>query len=60
MAWLVGNLVVSIISYPVFLLTMGLLTIILTIVMLAFFLITFLLQEDKLNPLLLLILSGIQ
>ena len=46
MTWLVGNLVDSIISYPVFFLTMGILTIILTIVMLALLLLTFLVQED--------------
>ncbi len=51
MTRLVGNLVFSIISYPVFVPTMGILTIVLTIVMLALFLLTFLLQEDKSNPL---------
>ncbi len=51
MPWLVGNLLFSIISYHIFAPTMGILTVILTIVMLALYFLTFLLQEDKSNPL---------
>ena len=49
--WLVGNLITSIISYPAFAPTMGILTIIITIITLTLFLLTFLQQEDKLKPL---------
>jgi len=50
--WLVANLVASIISFTVFNLAMGVLTLVIGIIMLALFLLTFLQQEDKMKPLL--------
>ena len=48
--WLVGNLITSIISFPVFIVGMAILTLIITIVMLLLFILTFLQQEDIMNP----------
>ncbi len=49
--WLVANLVTSIISFSVFNPAMGALTLVITIIMLALFLLTFLQQEDKMKAL---------
>ncbi|MFX1567642.1 MAG: hypothetical protein ACFFCV_04655 [Promethearchaeota archaeon] len=49
--WLVANLITSIISFITFNPAMGALTIVITIILLALFLLTFLQQEDKLKPL---------
>ncbi|NVM36389.1 MAG: hypothetical protein HWN81_12395 [Candidatus Lokiarchaeota archaeon] len=50
--WLVANFVTSIISFTVFDPAMGALTLVITIILLALFLLTFLQQEDKMKPLL--------
>lgn len=49
--WLVGNLVTTIISFTVYNPIMGLLSILLTIVLLTLFLLTFLQQEEKMKSL---------
>jgi len=49
--WLVGNLVTTIISFTVYNPIMGLLSVLLTIVLLALFLLSFLQQEDKMKRL---------
>lgn len=49
--WLVACLITTIINYPVYTLTMFLLSLIICIIMLALFLLTFLQQEDKIKPL---------
>jgi hypothetical protein len=48
--WLLGNLVASIISFNVFTLSMAILTIIITVIMLLLFILSFLQQEDMMNP----------
>jgi len=50
--WLVANLITTIISFIVFDPVMGALTLVITIILLALFLLTFLQQEDKMKPLL--------
>lgn len=49
-AWLIAALVTTIISIPAFNVGMVVLTIIFDIIMLALFFLTFLQQEDKMNP----------
>jgi hypothetical protein len=48
--WLLANLITSIISFNVFTLSMAILTLIITIIMLLLFILTFLQQEDIINP----------
>jgi hypothetical protein len=49
--WLIGGLLTTIISFSVFTVGSGVLTLIFNIIMLALFCLTFLQQEDKLKPL---------
>ena len=48
--WLAGNLVTSIISFRYFFVGMAILTLIITIFLLLLFILTFLQQEDIMNP----------
>ncbi|UCD02147.1 MAG: hypothetical protein JSV23_03795 [Promethearchaeota archaeon] len=49
--WLVAGLITTIINYPVYTLTMFILALLVTIIMLVLFLLTFLQQEDKMKAL---------
>ncbi len=49
--WLIAGIVTTIISFAVFEIGMGVLTVIVDIIMIALFCLTFLQQEDKLKPL---------
>ena len=49
--WLVGNLVTSVISFRLIFVGMAILTILITIVLLLLFILTFLQQEDKMRTL---------
>ena len=50
-AWLVGNFVTTIVSFPVFIVGMAILTLLITIVLLLLFILVFLQQEDKMRTL---------
>ena len=49
--WLVAGLITTIINYPVYTMTMFILALLVTIITLVLFLLTFLQQEDKMKPL---------